>query len=203
LSSDLSEKYLKEREKLIKKIEGYNQYIGVTGFRNVKIEDTKSFLDSVRKKTEDVSVQFFNANLIAGPEHLYFAALNALKAFESDLNISNSLAVETLLYASAQRQIKKAVELLGINAESSEVAVLVIAETEAKVRETLEVISSFVLGIRDDNVIELSNEKFERIRELFGISDLELEAKLEKKGFEKEALVNLVMEHMALLAIER
>jgi len=192
-----------EREKLIKRIEGYDKYVGVTGFRNVKIEDAKGFLDGVRKKTESVSVQFFNANSIAGTEHLYFAALNALKAFESNLNISNSLAVETLLYASAQRQIKKAVELLGINAESSEVAVLVVAETEAKVRETLESISEFVQAIRDDSVIELSSEKFKTIQELFGISELELEAKLEKKGFEKEVLVNLVMEHMALLAIER
>jgi len=191
-----------EREKLIKRIEGYDKYIGVTGFRNVKIEDAKGFLNGVRKKTESVSVQFFNANSIAGTEHLYFAALNALKAFESNLNISNSLAVETLLYASAQRQIKKAVELLGINAESSEVAVLVVAETEAKVREALEDVAGFIQGIRDDDVIELSDDKFETIRELFGISELELEAKLKKKGFEKEALVNLVLEHMALLAIE-
>jgi len=187
---------------LIKRMEGFDKYIGVTGFRNVKIEDVKGFLNSVRKKTEGVSVQFFNANLIAGPEHFYFAALNALKAFESNLNISKSLAVETLLYASAQRQIRKAVELLGIKAESSEVAVLVLAETEAKVRETLESISEFIEGIRDDDVIELSDEKFEIIKEFFGISELELEAKLEKKGFEKEALINLVMEHMALLAIE-
>jgi len=188
---------------LIKRIEGYYKYIGVSGFRNVRIKDTKRFLDDIRKKTEEVSVQFFNANLIAGPEHLYFAALNAVKAFETNLSISNSLTVETLLYASAQRQIKKAVELLGITAETSEVAVLVIAETEAKARETLESISNLIPGLCDDNVIELSDEKFEMIKELFGISDLELEAKLEKKGFEKEALVNLVIEHMALLAIER
>jgi len=198
----LSERYWKESEKLIKRIEGFDRYIGVTGFKNVKVENVERFLDNVRKKTENVSVQFFNAKLIAGPEHLYFAALNALKAFESNLNISNSLAVETLLYASAQRQIRKAVELLGIKDESSEVAVLVLAETEDKVRETLEVISEFIQGIPDDDVTELSDEKIETIRELFGISDLELEAKLEKKGFEKEALINLVMEHMALLAIE-
>ena len=188
---------------MIKRIEGYDKYIGVTGFKNVKIEDVKSFLDNVRKKTEDVSVQFFNANLIAGPEHLYFAALNALKAFESKMNISNSLTVETLLYASAQRQIKKAVELIGIKAASSKVVALVLTETEAKVRETLEAISELIPGIRDDDVVELSDEKFEMIKGLFGISKLELEAKLEKKGFEKEALINLVIEHMALLAIER
>jgi KEOPS complex subunit Cgi121 len=187
---------------LIKRIEGFDKYIGVTGFRNVRIEDAKSFLDNIRKKTEGVSIQFFNANLIAGPEHLYFAALNALKAFEGNLNISNSLAMETLVYACAQRQIRKAVELLGIKDESSEVAVLVLAETEAKVRETLEAISEFIHGTRDDNVIQLSDEKFEIIKEFFGISKFELEAKLEKKGFEKEALINLVIEHMALLATE-
>ncbi len=186
---------------MIKRIESFDKHIGITGFRNVKIEDAKSLLNGIRKKTEGVSVQFFNANLIAGPEHLYFATLNALKAFESNLNISNSLAVEILLYASAQRQIKKAVELLGIKDESSEVTVLVLAETEDKVRETLEAISEFIQGIPDDDVIELSDKKFEMIRELFGISDFELEAKLEKKVFEKEALIDLVMEHMALLAI--
>ena len=186
---------------MIKRIDGYDKYIGITGFKNVQIEDTKGFLDGIRRKTKGVSVQFFNANLIAGPEHLYFAALNALKAFESNMGISKSLAVETLLYASAQRQISKAVELLGIKADSSEVAVLVLAETEAKVRETFEAISEFIQGIRDDKVIELSDEKSEMIKELFGISKLELEAKLEK-GFEKEALINLVIEHMALLAIE-
>jgi len=195
---------LKEgKKKLIKRIEGFNKYIGVTGFRNVEIEDTKSFLDRIREKTEDASVQFFSANLIAGHEHLYFAVLNALKAFESNLNISNSLAVEALLYASAQRQIKKAVELLGIKAESSEIALLVIAETEDKVCETLEELSKFIPGVHDNNVIELSDEKFGKIKEFFGISELELKAKLEKKGFEKEALINLVIEHMALLAIER
>jgi hypothetical protein len=34
---------------------------------------------------------------------------------------------------------------------------------------------------------------------LFKISELEFEAKLEKKGLEKEALADLVIERMALL----
>lgn len=185
---------------MIKEIEGFDKYIGITGVRNVKIEDVKSFLDSIRKKAEGVSVQLFDANLIAGHEHLYFAALNALRAFESDMNICKRLALETLLYASAQRRIKKAVELLGVKAGSSEVAVLVVAETEAEICETLKAISEFIQCKCDDKVIELSDKKVEAIKELFGISELELEAKLEKRGFEKEALINLVIEHMALLA---
>ena len=51
-------------------------------------------------------------------------------------------------------------------------------------------------------LFECAGQKIEAIKELFGISELELAAKLEKKGFEKEALINLVIEHMALLAVE-
>ena len=188
---------------MIKKIEGFNKYIGVTGIRDVRTEGVKSLLGNIRKKVKNVSVQLFDASLIAGPEHLYFAALNALKAYESDMNICKRLSLETLLYASARRQIKKALELLGVKNVSSEVAVLVVAETEAKVCEALEVISDIIQGERDDKIIELTDAKIEAIKELFGISELELEAELEKRGFEKEALINLVIEHMALLATER
>jgi hypothetical protein len=60
-----------------------------------------------------------------------------------------------------------------------------------------------MMGERDDSVLELTNGKVKGVKGLFGISDLELEAKLEKEGFEKEALIDLVIEHMALLATQR
>jgi len=113
------------------------------------------------------------------------------------------LAVEALLFASAQRQIKKAVELLGIKPESSQVAVLVIAETQQKATATLNIISKIISGERDDSVLELADEKLEGIKRLFNISDLELKAKLKKEGLEKEALIDLVIEHAALLATQR
>jgi len=188
---------------VIERIEGFNRYVAIVGFRDVKIKDANSLLSLVRERTVDVEVQFFNAELIAGCEHLYFAVLNALKAFENKLNISNSLAVEVLLYASAQRQIKKAVELLGIKPSSSNVAVLVLAETESKVNKTLETVSHLMLGEQDDSVLELTNEKFDGIRKLFGISESELNAKLEMAGMERKALTDLVIEHVALLAIQR
>jgi len=188
---------------VIKKIEGFDKYVAMVGFKNVKIKDVNNFLSLVREKTADTEVQFFDANLIAGWQHLYFATLNALKAFENRLNISNSLAVETLLYASAQRQIKKAVELLGIKPNSSKVAVLILAETEPKANKTSETVSHFILGKRDDRILELTKEKFDGIKKLFGISESELNAKLERKNMERKALIDLVIEHVALLAIQR
>ncbi len=188
---------------MIREIEGTGKYIATAGFRNTKIRDIESLFEAVRDKVKDAYVQFFNADLIASQEHLFFAALNALKAFESKTNISNSLAVETLLFASAQRQIKRAVELIGIKPESSRVAVLVVADTQQRAKATLEVVSGLVSGERDDNVIELSEEKFEAVKKLFKISDLELGAKLKKEGSERQALIELVIEHVALLTALR
>ena len=188
---------------MIKKMEDFDTYAAIAGFRSVKINDVNNFFGQVRKKTKDTHIQLFDAKLIAGWEHLYFAVLNALRAFKGNLNISNSFAVEALLYASAQRQISKAVDLLGIKPESPHVAVLAITKTKQGANATLEIVSQLMPGERDDSVLKLTDEKVEDIRRLFGISDLELEAKLEKKGLEKEALIDLVIEHVALLVTRR
>jgi KEOPS complex subunit Cgi121 len=187
---------------LTKKVEGFKKYVAIVGFRNVKIKDVNSFLECVRREVREAHIQFFDAKLIAGQQHLHFAALNALKAFEKKLNISSSLAIEVLLYASAQRQIRKAVNMLGIKPHSSQIAVLVIDETKRGADVALEAVSKLISGERDDHVLELTDEKFVGVKKLFSVSDLEIEAKLRKEGLEMEALVDLVIEHVALLATQ-
>jgi KEOPS complex subunit Cgi121 len=181
------------------KTEDPSENIIIVGFRNVQIEDANAFLEHFRKENREASVQFFDAKHVAGPQHLYFAALNALNAFEKNTNISNNLAVEALLYASAQRQINKAVKMLGIKQDSSEVAALIITENRHKNSDYLRLVTKTVPGERDDSVLELTNKKSGNIKKLFGISDLEFETKLEKEGLEKQALTDLVIERMALL----
>jgi len=188
---------------VIKRLEDHNQFITIAGFKDVKITDVDALFRLVKEKTGDACVQFFDAALVAGWEHLYFAAVNASNAFKNKLNISNSLAVETLLYASALRQIKEAVRLLGLKPHGRQVAVLILAESAAKVASTLEIVSQIVGGEREDSVLELSREKVEGIRKLFRVTDVELEAKLEKKGLEGKALTDLVIEHGALLVTQR
>ena len=176
-----------------------NDQITIIGFRNVKIENINTFLDTFRNENKNVPIQFFNAKYIASSEHLFFAALNALNSFDKKTNISNNLAVEALLYASAQRQIKKAVKMLGIKQDSLEVAVLILTESSSQKNEFLKLINNIISGKRDDSVLDLTDEKFRNIKQLFEISDLELESKLQKEGQEKQALIDLVIEHMALL----
>lgn len=185
------------------KLEGFDEYLTVAGFRNVKIPEVRSFLSEVKILAGEACMQFFNADSIAGLDHLRFAAVNALTAFKNELAISNSVAMETLLYASAQHQIKDSLKLLGITSKSGRIAVLILTETPEQASAILSSVSKLLKGKRDDRVILLTEEKISRIRKLFGISAMEVEAKAERKQDEKEALTDLVIEHMALLVTQR
>jgi len=182
---------------LIRKLEELNKKIVIIGFSNVQLKNIDTFLGQFRTETKDVAIQFFNANHVAGRQHLYFAALNALNAFEKKINISNNLEVEALLYASAQRQIQKAVKMLGIKQESREVATLIMTELGNKKADYLRLVSEIIPGERDDSVLDLTDKKIEKIKELFNISDIEFEATLKREGLEKEALTDLIIEELS------
>ncbi|MEM3553672.1 MAG: KEOPS complex subunit Cgi121 [Candidatus Bathyarchaeia archaeon] len=188
---------------MLRYLEEFGRHVAIAGFKNVKIANVEDFLETVRKSlTKNVEAQFFDAGFVATWQHLYFAALNALSAFKNGVNISKSLAVEVLLYASAQRQIRKAMSLLGVKPNCEAIAVLVVGERAGDVKAALQAISKIVGGRRDDAVLELSREKVEAIRKAFEISDAELEAIMRENDLE-QALVNLVIERVALLATER
>jgi len=180
----------------------YGKYAEITGYKNIEFAKAEAFLKANRKETrENVDLQFFDAQLIATQEHLYFAALNALLAFQNKTNISKSLAMETMLYASAQRQIKKAIQRCGIKPETTVMAVIIIGEDPAQLKGVLQAISTYVGVEPDEKILEMSNFKENKIIETFQITNEELKAvmKDEKLG---EAVVNLVIERVALLATQ-
>jgi len=188
---------------LLKHIEEFGKHVVITGFRNVKIKDTEEFLEKIRQqKPSSVEIQLFDANFVASWQHLHFAVLNALTAFKNKENISKSLAMETMLYASAQRQIRKATEILGIKPDTANIAVLIIGEKPETVKSALSTVSIHVNAQQDDSVLALSTKKMRIIQKTFGISDLELKTVMKKDGLEK-ALTDLVIERMALLATQR
>jgi KEOPS complex subunit Cgi121 len=181
------------------KSEDVNKNIRLVGFSNVKIQKIDTMLEQFRNQNKEAPIQFFDAKNVAGKQHMYFAALNALNAFNKKTNISNNLAVEALLYASGQRQIKKAVNMLGIKQDTTEAIALIIAKNSQEKDKYTQLATKTIPGKRDDKVIELTDKKIVAIKKLFKISDKEFKAKLEKEGKEKEALTDLVIEHMALL----
>jgi KEOPS complex subunit Cgi121 len=188
---------------VLKRIEEFGTYVEITGFRNVKIGNPQTFLQlAIKEKPVNVEAQFFDARKVASWRHLYFAALNALTAFSNETNISKTVGMETLLYAAGERQITKATDKMGIKSATREVAVLVVG----KDRETAGLMISKILrnigGEQDDMVLELSGSKNELIRKVFDVDETELETVMRKGDLEK-ALVDVVVERMALVSCER
>jgi tRNA threonylcarbamoyladenosine modification (KEOPS) complex Cgi121 subunit len=185
---------------MLKHIREANSYVGITGFRDVKVEQAEDWLKAVRNETHrGAAVQLFDAELIATWEHIYFAVLNALTAFRNRRSISKNVAVEVLLYASAQRQIRKAIALIGVKSSSKNVAVVAVGEDPVSVENVLSAVAERFGKKPDESVLELSKHKQQCIRRAFGISDKELDTVTEKDDSER-ALVNLVVERMALLS---
>ncbi|MEM2107677.1 MAG: KEOPS complex subunit Cgi121 [Candidatus Bathyarchaeia archaeon] len=185
---------------MLKYIEEAGKYVEITAFRNVEANKVEKLLKAVaRKEQQHVWIQFFNAELVATWQHLYFAVLNALVAIKNELNISKSIAMEVMLYASAQRQIRKAIELMGIKEGVENVATVIIGDKPDQIKTALSEVSEVIDAMPDEHALEISEKKARRIREAFLISDEELKAvKGEDDG--EQALVKLVLERVALLA---
>jgi tRNA threonylcarbamoyladenosine modification (KEOPS) complex Cgi121 subunit len=182
-------------------IEEYGKQVEITGYQGAAFAKVDAFLKANRKQAKsEVAIQFFDADLIATWEHLYFAALNALQAFKTATNISKSVAVETMLYASARRQIQKSIDLIGVKPSSQNVAAVIIGSKTEEVDVALEELNA-ALGVQpDDAVLELTLQKKQKIRAAFQISPEE--QKTATKTTPNRALVDLVVEHVALLSTQ-
>lgn len=185
---------------MMRKAEVDGKQIIIEGFKNVKIRDIEKFLKSAKENVDKCHVQFFDAGLIAGFDHLYFATLNAVKAFKNGRNISKDLTVEILLYASGQHQIEKAIQMLGIKPSSSQVAVLVVANSSQKAVEALNDVASLLQGERCYEIVEMTDHKMVNIKKAFNIKKAEIEATL--RNSEREAVTSLLVERAALLAAQ-
>jgi len=186
---------------MLQYIQEHGKYVEITGYQNIVFSKIEAFLKSNRKQTrQNVDIQFFDAELIATQEHLYFAVLNALQAFKNKTNLSKSPAMETILYASAQRQIQKAIERSGIKPQTKNMAVVIIGDDPRQIQSAVQAVTKSVGSKPDESVLEITKPKETKIRKAFEITDTELKT-LEGEG-QKNAIANLVIERVALLSTQ-
>jgi len=170
-----------------------NWIIAVCGVKDVEFSDVDTLLLKTRSIAGRTKFQLFNADFISGWKHLYFAAVNAINAFNSGTGISRSLALETLLYASCQNQISSAFSVLGIKPGDRNVAVLVLGKHKNELSNVLSAITD-LLGAEDDEVLEISDVKQSVLKKVYGVSEEEL-ASVQRD----DALSWLIIERGALL----
>jgi len=171
--------------------------VTITATTNTQITDINTTLSELDKQVAGTVFQLFDADKIADQHHLYYAAANAYYAMENGGNISNKLDVETLLYASTQNQISKAIKLIGVSEKTKRIAVVVISENEND--STATEIANY-LGDLDDTSLEIDQEKFEALKKLYEITDTAIET----VGCDRyKALTSLITEKSTLISLRR
>jgi len=178
--------------------------ISVLGFRDVRIDDVDGFLKKVKASIHPATFQMVDATRVAGKPHLFFAFLNAQRSFEQGRAISETLEMETLLYASGNRQISRAIATLGIKPQTSSIAAMIFASSEEEVKEAEEKLINLVSGVRDDSVLDVEERgKIEDLMEAFGVTELEVKTMTGSGITMSEALTWLIVERVSLLSIKR
>jgi KEOPS complex subunit Cgi121 len=184
----------------ISKFEEYRTYFTVYSFHVKEPLDANNLLKNLREVSTDLDVQIVDLDRIAGRKHLYFAALNAVHAFERGTNISRTLAVEFLLYASAQKQISEAIKMMGLDQNTRSIAVIAIGRDEQSIRRFAEKLPSLTNASDDDALPDQwSEEKTQNLLSIFKIPKRELQAMSGKKTPRKETIQKLIIERVALL----
>jgi len=182
-------------------IEEYGMVVEIAGFCGVPFKRADAFLKANRKQAPNgVDVQFFDAELVATSEHLYFAAVNALQAFRNRTNISKTVAVETVLYAAAKRQINRAISQIGVKPASQTLAALIVGVSDSQVQVALEELTAYLGAVPDDSVLDLTPKKIGKIKAANQIGDKELQTATQTTP--EAALVDLIVERVALLATQ-
>ena len=174
-----------------------NLYVTITAADDARVEDINHTLKQLDERMGGKIFQLFDADKITEPNHVYYAAANAYYAIEKGINISNKLDVETLLYVSAQNQISKAINLVGVSKETRRIAVIVISEIEKD--NDAKRIADY-LGNLNDDLLQPSQKKYEALRNLYEITQTTIDA---VGGDKYKALTSLITEKGALISLKR
>jgi tRNA threonylcarbamoyladenosine modification (KEOPS) complex Cgi121 subunit len=178
-----------------------HHYLLALGFNSARIIDPGKTLRQLRSTSDKAQIQLLKAGLVAGPEHLRFAARNALYSFRGKSPRSKSLAVEFLLYVSCQRQISKAISFLGVEPADQQVVLVALSESRGALHE-LERVSRSLLGDPDESLVEIgSSRKLSEIQRAYRVSKREMEASRFEGEKDAEVLKRLIVERSALLDI--
>lgn len=135
--------------------------IKVLGFKG-NIDSVSKTLDKINslKNSDDEIIQLLNADAIAGLRHVEHSVNQAFLAFRRHENLANDLSVEICLRCSAQRQISKAFEILGLKEGKMNLCAILINCSDESVDELS------LMFDRDDNVLIADELKLMKIYDI-------------------------------------
>lgn len=143
----------------------YMDNIQILGFKAniVSVGDALYMIDSIKKDGE--IIQLLNADSIVSKNHIMHGVNQAFLAFDRGENLAKDISVEIVLRCSAQRQISKAFNMLGLKEGEMNLCALLINSNDY----SHELDSIFTC---DDDVLA---PDFDNLIKVYNISDVELQ----------------------------
>jgi KEOPS complex subunit Cgi121 len=160
-----------------------------------EITDRTAFLKELQEIAQQYAIHIicFNADMLAGRAHAQSAVEHAVRSFQEGTAISNTIEMESILYAAGSRQCNNA-SSFGVHVGMNN---LYVCCYPAPGRELWKHLAHFLQFIGDaEDAID--SEKRTLLMQLFDIPAKELEAVGNKDG-----IVDLVLERVALLNVLR
>jgi tRNA threonylcarbamoyladenosine modification (KEOPS) complex Cgi121 subunit len=188
---------------LIINIPEFETKIMITGLINDS-RDPQSILTTIRREFDEATIQFVDLDKTVGHRHILLATYNALKSYSLERMISRSLAVEILLYISAERQITDAFARIGVNTATKRIGIIATSSSDEifpLIKEHLA--KSFDEDCNDELLDEWTEERCERVRETFGLSDKEIATVTRRGDSNQQSIQRLTIEKSALLIVRR
>lgn len=142
--------------------------IEIAGFKaNIEnIQETLEKIDKIKNSCCNCTIQLMDANAIAGEKHFIHGIIHGLLAFKRKNNLANDLGIEICLRISAQRQISKALNILGLKTGEMNIAIVLVNCPDYFIDELS------IMFIRDDSVLK-PNDLI--LKEIYNLSENELE----------------------------
>lgn len=185
---------------LIIVIKKFPKHLLIAGIKNLEVLNYEEICSKIDKGYNNLEIQFVDPRKILGSNHIYFATLNALKAFKNKKNISKSLSIEILLYISGQKQIEAAIRLFGLQKKNRNLILVAVGEKKEDLKRLEQNVKKSLNVELDDSIIEsYSKKKYDNIKRVFNISTLEIETVKRKSDDSKDVLEKLIVERMAFL----
>jgi tRNA threonylcarbamoyladenosine modification (KEOPS) complex Cgi121 subunit len=205
-------------------IELYNMQYSVI-LNSLKFKDHPSMeeifdgMNHLQEKFRDAIIQFFNSDLIINLQHIIYAIYFSQRAFSQEINISNKISIEFLLYLAANRQIKIAIDSFGIRAENlnqGPIYICIVSEKTRSMQIYEELCNLFDVEEINLQFPDFTTEKILRIKNFYTISEDQISSILSTSNSDyisnfkdienveiiQGALLGIVCEKMALLSLE-
>lgn len=176
-------------------------------------------MEDLQKIYENSIIQFFNDFNVLNEKHIFNSIYFTRKAFNKNIPISNKQSIEFILYLSAKRQIKIAIESFGLKKEDLKKGILnycIVSNNDDLNQINQELLENFYFEELKFDYEKKTIEKYNRIKSFYDLADEQINTilnsisnkktndNLEKDNINRlyEVLNDLICEKMALLSLE-